>query len=113
MVGAAPHVHIASGLGRRARARGDARGVRRSRRCDHERVAWFAQCGASTSAEAPTRPGSRLMAAPRMQMAEDLIRSFAATMRSVQLYSKGHPIIGKNIESLAAAIQMIHSVEAS
>ena len=50
------------------------------------------------------------MAAPRTQMAEDLIRSFAATMRSVQLYSKGHPIIGKNVESLCAAIQLLHSV---
>ena len=50
------------------------------------------------------------MAAPRTQMAEDLIRSFAATMRSVQLYSKGHPIIGKNIEALSAAVQLLHSV---
>ena len=51
------------------------------------------------------------MAAPRVQMAEDLIRSFAATMRSVQLYSKGHPIIGKNVAALYAAIQLLHSVE--
>ena len=51
------------------------------------------------------------MAAPRVQMAEDLIRSFAATMRSVQLYSKGHPIIGKNVAALSAAIQLLHSVE--
>ena len=49
------------------------------------------------------------MAAPRLQMAEDLIRAFAATMRSVQLYSKGHPIIGKNIEALFAAVQLLHS----
>ena len=51
------------------------------------------------------------MAAPRLQMAEDLIRAFAATMRSVQLYSKGHPIIGKNIEALSAAAQMLHSMQ--
>jgi putative nucleotidyltransferase with HDIG domain len=50
------------------------------------------------------------MAAPRTQLAEDLVRSFAATMRSVQLYSKGHPIIGKNVEALSAAIQLLHSV---
>jgi putative nucleotidyltransferase with HDIG domain len=50
------------------------------------------------------------MAAPRTQMAEDLIRSFAATMRSVQLYSKGHPIIGKNVEALSTAVQLLHSV---
>ncbi len=51
------------------------------------------------------------MAAPRVQMAEDLIRAFAATMRSVQLYSKGHPIIGKNIEALSGAIQMLHTMQ--
>ncbi|HUK37392.1 MAG TPA: HD-GYP domain-containing protein [Vicinamibacterales bacterium] len=49
------------------------------------------------------------MAAPRMQMAEDLIRAFAATMRSVQLYSKGHPIIGKNVSALSSAIHLLHS----
>ncbi len=51
------------------------------------------------------------MPAPRRQMAEDLIRSFAATMRSVQLYSKGHPLIGKNVDALSAAIQTLHSME--
>jgi putative nucleotidyltransferase with HDIG domain len=50
------------------------------------------------------------MAAPRTQMAEDLIRSFSATLRSVQLYSKGHPIIGKNVASLSTSIQLLHSM---
>jgi putative nucleotidyltransferase with HDIG domain len=49
------------------------------------------------------------MAAPRAQMAEDLIRSFSATLRSVQLYSKGHPIIGKNVKALSSTIQLIQS----
>ena len=53
------------------------------------------------------------MAAPRMQMAEELLRCFSATMRSVQLYSKGHPIITRNISALSTAIQLLHSLEPS
>jgi len=53
------------------------------------------------------------MAAPRLQLAEDLIRSFAATMRSVQFYSKGHPIIAKNAEGLSAAIQLLHNASST
>ena len=51
------------------------------------------------------------MAAPRLQMAEELLRSFSATMRSVQLYSKAHPIIAKNISAFSTAIQLLHSLE--
>ena len=51
------------------------------------------------------------MAAPRLQMAEELLRCFSATMRSVQLYSKGHPIIAKNISALSTSIQLLHSME--
>jgi putative nucleotidyltransferase with HDIG domain len=53
------------------------------------------------------------MAAPRMQMAEELLRSFSATMRSQQLYSKGHPIILRNISALSTAIQLLHAMEPS
>jgi putative nucleotidyltransferase with HDIG domain len=51
------------------------------------------------------------MAAPRLQMAEELLRSFSATMRSLQLYSKGHPIIMRNISALSTAIQLLHAME--
>src|SRR6266566_2803223 len=51
------------------------------------------------------------MAAPRLQMAEELLRSFSATLRSLQLYSKGHPIIMRNISALSTAIQLLHSME--
>ena len=51
------------------------------------------------------------MAAPRLQMAEELLRCFSATMRSVQLYSKGHPIINRNIGALSTAIQLLHSMQ--
>jgi len=53
------------------------------------------------------------MAAPRLQMAEELLRSFSATMRSMQLYSKGHPIIMRNISALSTAIQLLHAMEPS
>ncbi len=50
------------------------------------------------------------MAAPRIQMAEELLRAFSATMRSMQLYSKGHPIIMRNISALSTSIQLLHAM---
>jgi putative nucleotidyltransferase with HDIG domain len=50
------------------------------------------------------------MTAPRFQLSDELLRRFAASLRSAQLYSKGHPIIGRNLASLSAAIQMLHSL---
>jgi putative nucleotidyltransferase with HDIG domain len=51
------------------------------------------------------------MSAPRFQLADELLRRFAAALRSAQLYSPGHPIIGRNLESLSAAFQMLHSLQ--
>jgi putative nucleotidyltransferase with HDIG domain len=48
--------------------------------------------------------------APRLQLADELLRRFAAALRSAQLYSKGHPIIGRNLESLSTAIQLLHAL---
>ncbi len=53
------------------------------------------------------------MTAPRFQLADELLRRFAASLRSAQLYSKGHPIIGRNLELLSAAIQLLHGLEPS
>ena len=53
------------------------------------------------------------MAAPRLQMAEELLRSLSATMRSMQLYSKGHPIIMRNISALSTSIQLMHTMESA
>ncbi len=50
------------------------------------------------------------MTAPRFQLADELLRRFAAALRSSQLYSKGHPIIGKNLEQFSSAIQVLHTV---
>jgi putative nucleotidyltransferase with HDIG domain len=51
------------------------------------------------------------MTTPRYQLADELLRRFAAALRSTQLYSKGHPIIGRNLEALSAAIQLLHTLE--
>ena len=51
------------------------------------------------------------MSAPRFQLADELLRRFAASLRSAQLYSPGHPIIARNLESLSAAFQMLHSLQ--
>jgi putative nucleotidyltransferase with HDIG domain len=51
------------------------------------------------------------MTTPRAQLADELLRRLAATLRSVQLYSRGHPIIARNLESLSTAIQLLHSFE--
>src|SRR3954465_4612767 len=51
------------------------------------------------------------MSGPRLQLADELLRRLAASLRSTQLYSPGHPIIGRNLESLSAAFQMLHSLQ--
>jgi putative nucleotidyltransferase with HDIG domain len=51
------------------------------------------------------------MSAPRFQMADELLRRFAASLRSAQLYSKGHPIITRNLESLSGAFQLLHGLQ--
>jgi putative nucleotidyltransferase with HDIG domain len=51
------------------------------------------------------------MSAPRHQLADELLRRFAATLRSAQLYSAGHPIITRNLEALSAALQLLHSLQ--
>ncbi|HEY7285631.1 MAG TPA: HD domain-containing phosphohydrolase [Vicinamibacterales bacterium] len=53
------------------------------------------------------------MTTPRLQLADELLRRFAAALRSAQLYSKGHPIIGRNLESLSSAVQLLHALNPS
>jgi putative nucleotidyltransferase with HDIG domain len=42
-----------------------------------------------------------------------MLRRFAAALRSVQLYSKGHPIIARNVEAFSAAVQLLHTLQPS
>ncbi|HKT78607.1 MAG TPA: HD-GYP domain-containing protein [Vicinamibacterales bacterium] len=53
------------------------------------------------------------MTAPRAQLAEELVRRLGATLRSSQLYSKTHPIIARNLESLSTAVQLLHTLNPS
>jgi putative nucleotidyltransferase with HDIG domain len=50
------------------------------------------------------------MTAPRTQLADELLRRLAAALRSGQLYSRGHPIIARNLEALSTAIQLLHTL---
>src|SRR5207248_3964661 len=84
------------------RGRGDARYARRAR----------GRASASgRHAGAPRRPGEPAMSAPRAQLADELLRRFAASLRSAQLYSSGHPIIARNLESLSSALQLLHTLQ--
>jgi len=44
----------------------------------------------------------------RAQLAEELLRRLAASLRSGQLYSKGHPLITRNLDGLGKAIEALH-----
>jgi putative nucleotidyltransferase with HDIG domain len=50
---------------------------------------------------------------PRAQLADELLRRFAASLRATQLYSKGHPLITQNLGSLMAAVQLAHGLQPS
>src|SRR5258705_13619272 len=99
--GAGAHWHTRRDRGPRGsgRARGARRAVRRATASD-------AQPGATRR-----RERRRRMTAPRFRLADELLRRFAASLRSSQLYSPGHPIIGRNLESLSAAVQLFHSLQ--
>jgi len=47
---------------------------------------------------------------PRAQLADELLRRLAAALRSGQLYSRGHPIIARNLEALSTALQLLHAL---
>jgi putative nucleotidyltransferase with HDIG domain len=44
----------------------------------------------------------------RTDLAEEVLRRFAATIRSGQLYSKGHPIVARNLTAFGSALEMLH-----
>ncbi|OFV92091.1 MAG: hypothetical protein A3G76_08380 [Acidobacteria bacterium RIFCSPLOWO2_12_FULL_65_11] len=53
------------------------------------------------------------MTAPKLQLADELLRALTATLRAMQLYSKSHPIIARNVEALSGAIQLLHTLQPS
>ena len=48
--------------------------------------------------------------AARVQPADELLRQLVAALRSAQLYSKGHPLITRNLNSLTATVQLLHGL---
>lgn len=44
------------------------------------------------------------------QLAEELLRRLAASLRAGQLYSQGHPLIGRNLDGLQRAVESLSSV---
>lgn len=46
----------------------------------------------------------------RTQLAEELLRRLAASLRAGQLYSRGHPLITRNLEALGRAIEGLHDI---
>ena len=49
----------------------------------------------------------------RAAVADELLRRFAAALRASQLYSKGHPLITKNLAALVSAVESLHGQEPS
>ena len=50
------------------------------------------------------------MAESRARLSEELLRRLTAALRAGQLYSKGHPIITRNVEGFARAIDAFHEL---
>ena len=53
------------------------------------------------------------MSVARTRLGCELLQRFAAALRAGQLYSKGHPIVGRNLESLSGVIRLLHGTHAS
>ena len=45
----------------------------------------------------------------RTQLADELLRRFAAALRGVQLYAPDHPLVGRSVTALAETLALIHS----
>jgi hypothetical protein len=54
-----------------------------------------------------------LDAATRFHLSDDLLRRLGAVLRGVQLYSRDHPIVSRNMEALAEALRALHQHDAS
>ncbi len=47
----------------------------------------------------------------RFQLSDDVLRRFGAALRGVQLYAANHPIVMRNLDSLADALRTLHEHE--
>src|SRR5579862_2016337 len=112
MVCAAAHGHAARSRRGGARAHRHARSRHGARRSRGQRIAISPRAGAVAARDRanPSAAERTPVSAPRFQLADELLRRFAAAVRSAQLYSKGHTIINRNIEALGSAIQGLHAL---
>jgi putative nucleotidyltransferase with HDIG domain len=49
----------------------------------------------------------------RAQLGEEVLRRLAAAVRSMQLYTRGHPLITRNLDALAGAVRAVHDTQAT
>src|SRR5262245_54749567 len=115
MVGAAADSFAAIGGGRIPGEDRDPRGargaragiVRRSARCTVGRSAPYEH------GPFPPETEDHMTTPSRSAVADELLRRFAAALRASQLYSKGHPLITRNLGALVAAVESLHGQEPS
>jgi putative nucleotidyltransferase with HDIG domain len=49
----------------------------------------------------------------RYQISDDALRRFGAAFRGIQLYSRAHPIVSRNIDALVEALRLLHEQDAT
>jgi putative nucleotidyltransferase with HDIG domain len=54
-----------------------------------------------------------LDASTRAQLSDDLLRRFGAALRGVHLYAPNHPIVTRNLDSLADVVRALHEHDAT
>src|SRR5712672_827419 len=109
MVGAATDAGNPLGRGRGAGSRRHAGSANDSRGGGEERNPRRAIGGprAARQRRAAAAADGGGMTTPRLQLADELLRRFSAALRSTQLYSKGHPIIARNLDALSTAVTLL------
>ena len=86
-------------------ARRRAAGARRGRRAtDRAAVRRAAKAALAAPATARNHGKEQLMDAGRLRIAEDGVRRFAAAVRGAQLYTPGHPLVGKSLDALVGSV---------
>src|SRR5688500_6285453 len=105
MVGAASHGRAAAhGCGRLTPDR-DARGGTRAAECSQFR----------SPRRTCRHPCGAIMidSATRAHLSDEMIRRFGGSLRGIQLYSPGHPIVARSLEGLSEALRALHQHDAS
>src|SRR5215510_12994325 len=111
MVGAASHGDTSSGSGIGPAADRPARDTRDTGGCGD---AWQSRRSRGSPAiPAIHRPGGDVNAAQRARVADDLVRRLAASIRSAQLYSSGHPIVVRSATALTESLAVAQAATPS